>query len=72
MPTQSLVLRGQIGRRLSIAEMDGNFTYLETLAQEGGTGGSISIPENQIPVGTGNGLTSSSSLIFDITYNNFK
>ena len=68
MPTQSLVLRGQIGRRLSIAEMDGNFTYLETLSQEGGIGGSI--PESQIPVGTGNGLTSSSSLIFDITYNN--
>jgi hypothetical protein len=74
MPTQSLILRGQIGRRLSIAEMDGNFTYLETLAQEGGTvsSGSISIPENFIPVGTGNGLTSSSNLIFDITYNNLK
>jgi len=68
MPTQSLILRGQIGRRLSIAEMDGNFTYLETLAQEGGTG-TIAIPENQIPVGTGNGLTSSSSLTFDINKN---
>ena len=31
MPTQSLVLRGEIGRRLTIAEMDGNFTYLESL-----------------------------------------
>ncbi len=36
MPTQSLVLRSQIGRRLTIAEMDGNFTYLEDLAQTGG------------------------------------
>ena len=40
MPTQSLVLRGVIGRRLTIAEMDGNFTYLESLAQSGGGTGS--------------------------------
>lgn len=31
----SLVLRSDIGRRLTIQEMDGNFTYLEGLAQGG-------------------------------------
>ena len=33
----SLVLRGQIGRRLSISEMDNNFTYLQQLALSGTT-----------------------------------
>ena len=33
----SLVLRSQIGRRLSIVEMDGNFTYLQQLALSGTT-----------------------------------
>lgn len=33
----SLILRGQIGRRLSISEMDGNFTYLQQLALSGTT-----------------------------------
>ena len=36
----SLILRSQVGRRLTISEMDGNFTYLENLAQSGG-GGSV-------------------------------
>lgn len=31
MATQSLILRGQIGRRLTVSEMDGNFTYLEDI-----------------------------------------
>lgn len=35
----SLVLRSNINRRLTVQEMDGNFTYLENLAQTGGTGG---------------------------------
>ena len=61
MPTQSLVLRGEIGRRLTIAEMDGNFTYLESLAQSE----SSAQPNNQIPVGTGTGLTSSESFTYD-------
>jgi hypothetical protein len=45
MPTQSLVLRGQIGRRLTIAEMDNNFLYLEGLLNcisDGGLNNSIS------------------------------
>jgi hypothetical protein len=33
----SLVLRNEIGRRLSIVEMDGNFTYLQQLALSGTT-----------------------------------
>lgn len=33
----SLILRSQTGRRLSIAEMDGNFTYLQQLALSGTT-----------------------------------
>jgi hypothetical protein len=33
----SLVLRNEIGRRLSIVEMDGNFTYLQELALSGTT-----------------------------------
>jgi hypothetical protein len=33
----SLVLRSEIGRRLSIIEMDGNFTYLQQLALSGNT-----------------------------------
>jgi hypothetical protein len=37
----SLVLRGNINRRLTIQEMDGNFTYLENLAQLGSGGGVI-------------------------------
>jgi len=36
MPTQSLVLRGEIGRRLTISEMDGNFLYLENLTKDAG------------------------------------
>lgn len=41
----SLVLRGQIGRRLSISEMDGNFTYLQQLALSGTTsnGATVSV-----------------------------
>lgn len=31
----SLVLRSNINRRLTVQEMDGNFTYLENLAQTG-------------------------------------
>jgi hypothetical protein len=60
MPTQSLTLRGEIGRRLTIQEMDDNFTYLEGLAEEQGDQ-----PNNQIAVGTGTGLTSSESFTFD-------
>jgi hypothetical protein len=33
----SLVLRSQIGRRVTISEMDGNFTYLQELALSGTT-----------------------------------
>ena len=60
MPTQSLTLRGVVNRRLTIQEMDDNFTYLEDLAQEQGDQ-----PVNQIPVGTGTGLTSSENFTFD-------
>ena len=69
MPTQSLILRGNINRRLTVAEMDGNFTYLESLAQEGG-GGTTSAPQNHIPVGTGTGLTSSDNFTYDYINNN--
>ena len=68
MPTQSLILRGEVNRRLTIAEMDGNFTYLESLAQSE----SSSQPNNQIPVGTGTGLTSSESFTYDYINDNFK
>lgn len=37
----SLVLRSNINRRLTVQEMDGNFTYLENLAQTGGAGGGV-------------------------------
>lgn len=37
----SLVLRSNINRRLTVQEMDGNFTYLENLAQLGSGGGVI-------------------------------
>jgi len=44
MSTQSLTLRGQIGRRLTIDEMDGNLIYLEsrsigTTGPQGPSGG---------------------------------
>lgn len=40
----SLVLRSEIGRRLSISEMDGNFTYLQQLALSGTTShGTVSV-----------------------------
>ena len=68
MPTQSLVLRSEIGRRLTINEMDGNFIYLEALAQEGGGGvisSTVSAPQYYIPVGSGEGLTSSENFTYD-------
>jgi hypothetical protein len=37
MPTYSLTLRGNLGRKLSIQEMDNNWLYLQDLAQTGGT-----------------------------------
>ena len=33
----SLILRGEIGRRLTISELDGNFLYLENLAISNGS-----------------------------------
>ena len=66
MPTQSLVLRGEIGRRLTISEMDGNFTYLESLANSEHS----TQPDHYIPVGTGTGLTSSESFTFDYVNQN--
>lgn len=38
MPTYSLTLRQDLGRRLTITEMDSNFLYLQDLALSGGTG----------------------------------
>ena len=63
MPTQSLVLRGQINRRLTISEMDGNFTYLENLAQSSDN----SLEEGYILLGSGvgNPATGSNNLTFD-------
>ena len=42
----SLILRGDIGRRLTIAEMDGNFTYLESIS---GSSQTIVISATQAP-----------------------
>ena len=68
--TGSLILRRDLTRRLTIEEMDGNFLYLQSLA-ESGSGGSVSvaIDTNQIAFGTGTGITSSSLLIFNPNYN---
>ena len=49
MPTYSLVLRENIGRKLTIQEMDGNFLYLDNKQ----SGGSVSINPNEIAFGTG-------------------
>lgn len=50
----ALITRQSKGDRLSITELDGNFTYLESLVSEGGTG-----PQGQVgpqgPGGTGGG-----------------
>lgn len=66
MSTQSLVLRGVIGRRLTIHEIYDNFTYLEDLAQYEQT----SISQNAVTVGTGTSLTSSPDFTIDISKNN--
>ena len=64
MPTQSLVLRGQIGRKLTIAEMDGNFTYLEELGMCGGS--SINLESGFVAIADGSGnATGSNNFTFD-------
>ena len=66
MPTYSLTLRENIGRRLTIQEMDDNFLYLQQLAEEEGGGGFGIIPSNEIPYGsTSSGVTYSSNLTFN-------
>ena len=74
-----LVYRRGLDRKLTSAEVDGNWDYVIGLSQSGpqgpqgpaGGGGtsSIQIDSNQISFGTGDGLTSSSGLSFDNTYN---
>lgn len=59
----SLVLRGNINRRLTIQEMDGNFTYLENLAQLGSGGGVIETTYSELV-----SLIDSSELVIGANY----
>jgi hypothetical protein len=67
MSTYSLVLRGQIGRRLTIAEMDGNFQYLEEISLSGG--GTLNEDFVSIGGGLGNPATGSQNFTFDADKN---
>ena len=63
MPTYSLTLRQDIGRRLTIPEMDGNFQYLEELALCGG-GSAVDLPEGYVAIGGGYGNSATGSQFF--------
>jgi hypothetical protein len=67
MPTYSLTLRQDIGRRLTISEMDNNFLFLQDLT-------SNDIVSNQILIGAGIGqsATSSNTFTYDKTNRIFK
>ena len=67
MSTYSLILRENLGRKLTITEMDNNFRYLQNLAA--GTS-SLVIDTNQIVYGTGDGVSSTQSFTFDPTNKN--
>ena len=67
MSTYSLTLRQDVGRKLTIQELDHNFLYLEDLTSEGG--GSVNLPKGYVVIGGGltGSATGSESFTFDST-----
>ena len=66
MPTYSLTLRQDIGRRLTISEMDGNFLYL----QDGVNNAGGNLPEGYVSIGNGFGNPGTGSQFFTFDKNN--
>lgn len=64
----SLILRSTKGSKLSISEMDGNFTYLQSLAISGGTSGTTTNPggsNSQVQFNDDGKFGGSSNMTFD-------
>ena len=67
-----LILREDIGRRLTIAEVDGNFTYLENLSLSGSDSGCVSVLNYENDNNTT--ISPTASVVFvssDTDYNQF-